>query len=261
MRRWFGDRFCRVRARPHEPLGWIGASVAVLGPPLVAALLIPLRGDVRDANVALVLVLVVLVAAMLGGRRGGAIAALSSALAFDFLFTEPYYSLRIDTRDDLETTLLLLGVGIVAGELVVRARRSRRKETTSRREVQQLRRIAQVGAGGEPPGRLIEDVREELCALFDVERCWFETPPFLTTMPRFRHGRVAIPTEDPVLAALDPSRAQLVELTVYSSGVVRGRFVLEFAEATAVTGQSSEARASALALVDQLGVALAAPND
>jgi len=204
-------------------------------------------------------VLVVLVAAILGGRTGGVVAALSAALSFDFFYTRPYYSLRITTRDDIETTLLLLGVGLVAGELVLRARRSHHVATTSRREMQRMRRIAEIGAGSEPPGRLIEEVREELVGLFPVERCWFEPPPFATKMPRLRHGRVAIPTEDPEVAMLDPTPSRLVELPVFSGGVPKGRFVLEFAEPTTGIGLPCDARATALSLADQLGAALAAP--
>jgi hypothetical protein len=42
---------------------------------------------------------------------------------------------------------------------------------------------------------------------------------------------------------------------------LRGRFVLEFAEPTTGVALPVEARASAVALADQLGVALAAPPD
>jgi len=242
-----------MRERRFRP---VAAVVAVGGPLLVALGLIPLRDQMRSVNVALVLVLVVLVAAILGGRVGGAVAAVSAALSFDAFFTKPYNSLRINTGDDLETTLLLLGVGLVAGELVVRARRSRRAAATSRREVQRLSRVAELEAGSEPPGRLIEDVRAELCALFDVESCWFEPAPFPTKMPRLRHGRVVIPTEDPEVAMLDPTPSRLVELPVYSHGVPKGRFVLEFAEPTTGVALPVETRASAVALADMLGAAL-----
>ena len=72
----------------------------------------------------LVLVLVVVVAAVLGGRVGGAVAALVSMASFDFFFTRPYYSFTINSRDDVETAVLLLVVGLIVGELVVRTRRS-----------------------------------------------------------------------------------------------------------------------------------------
>jgi len=103
--------------------GWVAA---VLSPLSVSGVLVAVRGDFFTTNAALVLVLSVLASAIVGGRWGGVVAAVIAALCFDFFFTRPYYSFTINTRDDLETTVVLLIVGIVVGELVVRARRSQR---------------------------------------------------------------------------------------------------------------------------------------
>ena len=232
----------------------------MVGPIEVGLVLDPLRGEIVAANIAVVLVVVVLLAAILGGRIGGAVAALSAALAFDIFFTVPYNSLRIDTSDDIETTVLLLVVGLVAGEIVVRARRSHQAATTSRREVVRMQRVAEVGAGSDSPAHLIDTVRRELETLFPVARCWYETPPFPTTMPQLRHGRVTVPPGDPQIAALDPEPSRLVEVRVFGNGSVRGRFVLEFETPTAGVSLAPESRALALSLADQLGVALAAPS-
>jgi len=233
-------------------------AVAVGGPIAVAVALLPFRSETSTANAALVLVLVVLAAAIVGGRRGGIVAALVATLAFDVLYTQPYGSLRIATRDDLETTLLLLGVGMVAGELVVRTRRSERAAAKHRAEIERMRRIAEVGAGSDTPGRLIENVRRELVGLIALERCWFERPPFEATMPRLTHGRVVMPSEDPRVMQLDPTPSRLVELRVYGNGEVQGRFVLEFREPTVGLAVPEEVRTIAVSLADQLGVALAA---
>ncbi|MFN8028431.1 MAG: DUF4118 domain-containing protein [Acidimicrobiia bacterium] len=235
--------------------------MAVVGPPAVALVLLPLRGEIRDVNVALVLVVVVLVAAVIGGRWGGAVAAVTAALSFDFFFTHPYGSFRISTRDDVETTVLLLVVGLVTGELVTRTRRSREVARTSRREMHRMRTVAEVGAGNDTPTHLIESVRRELEHLLPAERVWFERPPFAVELPQLRHGRVAVPPGDPAIGALDPTPPQLVELRVAGGGRVRGRFVFEFAEPTTGVALPVEARASAVALADQLGVALTAMPD
>jgi hypothetical protein len=243
---------------PSGPVRWTAIAIAVGGPIVIAVSLLPFRSETRAANVALVLVLVVLAAAIAGGRRGGVVAALVATLAFDVLYTRPYGSLRIATRDDLETTLLLLGVGVVAGELVVRARRSERAATKHQAEIERMRRVVEVGAGSDRPGRLIENVRRELVGLIPLERCWFEAPPFETKMPRLTHGRVVMPTDDPRVMQLDPTPSRLVELRVYGGGQIQGRFVLEFAEPSIGLSISEEVRATTVALADQLGVALAA---
>ncbi len=117
---------------------------------------------------ALVLVLVVLAAAILGGRWGGAASAIVSALCFDFFFTRPYYSFTINNRDDIETTIVLLIVGLAVGELVVRTRRSRQVAQASRREVEQVRRVSALGAGGEAAGKLIQIMQRELVEALGV---------------------------------------------------------------------------------------------
>jgi K+-sensing histidine kinase KdpD len=103
---------------------WIAIATCVAGPLAVGLALVPFRARVTSANVALIFVLCVLAAAIARGRLGAALAALSSALWFDVLFTHPYGSLTINRADDMVTTGLLVVVGLIAGELVVRARRS-----------------------------------------------------------------------------------------------------------------------------------------
>ena len=98
---------------------------AVVGPLAAGAALIPLRDRIDNTNIALLLVVAV-VAVASGGRRPAAVAAaLSAAAAFNLFHTRPYYSLRIDSSDDIVTALLLLVVGIAVGELALRGRRAR----------------------------------------------------------------------------------------------------------------------------------------
>ena len=70
--------------------------------------------------------LVVLAAAVLGGRLVGVVAGVVTALAFDFFLTVPYGSFSIDRGDDVLTTALLAAVGLIGGALVERARRGER---------------------------------------------------------------------------------------------------------------------------------------
>ena len=102
----------------------IGAGV--LGTLVVAGLLVPFRADMDNANVALLLALVVIGAASLGGRRAGMVTGAVAALSFNYLHTMPYMSLRIDGTQDVVTFVLLIVVGVVAGHLAhVSARRGR----------------------------------------------------------------------------------------------------------------------------------------
>jgi hypothetical protein len=236
---------------PISPLAW---TVALAGPVVVGALLIPVRSEIRPSNGSLVLVLVVVTAAILGGRLGGIVAALMAAASFDFFLTRPYYSFTIDSRDDVETALLLLVVGIVVGELVVRARRSESKAAESRAEVVRVRRLSELAAGGESRGRLIGIVQGELAALLPVRRCRFEPLPIREEIPELTHQGVRIPGSHDAPPFPAPGR---VSLPVYGAGRPLGRFVLELDQGATGISVPPEDRALALALADQLGTVLA----
>ena len=232
------------------------ASVVV---PLLAALaLLPIRSDVTSANVALVFVVCVLAAAIARGRAGAIAGALSSAFWFDFFFTRPYGSLAINRTDDIVTTGLLVVVGLVAGELVVRARRSAQVADAARRDVAKLRRISELAAGGEPAGALIQLVGQELVDLLGLRGSRWEVPPYPSDLPVLRHGRVLVASgaergDD----RLVHSPGNQVALPVWGEGRELGRFVLVVPhDATGVSFRPQD-RQEALALADQLGAALA----
>lgn len=237
-------------------VGWAGWVVAIAGPLVLSGVMVAFRGEFRTTNAALVLVLAVLAAALVGGRRGGFVSAIVAAGAFDFFFTRPYYSFTINSRDDVETTLVLLVVGLVVGELVVRVRRSQLVAEASRREVHRVRRVAEVGAGGGGTGRLVDVVSKEVVEVLRARGARFERPPFRTALPRLAHGSVLVPTDESV-GGLPAGPRNEVELPVYGHGRAIGRLVLVFpVDMTGVT-IPPEDRALAVSLVDQLGVALA----
>jgi hypothetical protein len=245
---------------PERRVGLLGWVVAIAGPPALSGVMVAFRNDFRDVNAALVLVLVVLAAALLGGRRGGFVAALFAAGSFDFFFTRPFYSFSINSRDDLETTLVLLVVGLVVGELVVRMRRSVLQAEASRLEVRRVRRVAEISAGGGAAGRLVDIVRTEVVELLGARGARFERPPFRTALPRLGHGSVTLPADESV-SRLPVGPRNEVELAVYGHGRPVGRLVLVFpVDMTGVT-IPPEDRALAVSLVDQLGVALATAAD
>ncbi len=95
---------------------------------------------------ALALVVPVLFAAIVGGRASGAITAVVSALTFDFVFTQPYLSLRISSKDDVATFIAFLVVAIIAAEAGIRARRGGAAASESRSELERLLRVAELSA-------------------------------------------------------------------------------------------------------------------
>jgi K+-sensing histidine kinase KdpD len=107
--------------RPMRHLWRLGIA-AVLVPAGAAAVLLPLRGSIDNTNMALILTIPVLAIAITGRRWAVLLAAGSAAVAFDFLHTLPYYRLTMRHGADVVTAVLLLAVGLISGELAIRAR-------------------------------------------------------------------------------------------------------------------------------------------
>jgi Domain of unknown function (DUF4118) len=241
-------------ADEREASTLVGLAVAAFGPIAVAAVLVPFRDDLDSANLALILVLVVVIAAILGGRRAGAVAAIMATLSFDFFLVRPYLSMEIESVDDIETALILLGVGLLVGQVASRGRRSRRGQEEAADAIARLHRVADLAATGAPIDDVVAAVTAELRSLLSLYDCWLEWRPFVYVMPRLERGGAINQaehhwTEGGVVLSEDG-----VELPVLDHGNEIARLVLIGSPTVAVT---LEQRVVAVALGDQLGLALA----
>ena len=235
-------------------------AVSILAPLVVSGVLLVFRDQLFTPNAALILVLAVLAAAIVGGRAGGALSAIVAALCFDYFFTHPYYSFAINRRHDVETTVILLAVGLVVGEIVTRARRFGRLAEMRGREVDQMRRVAELAAGSGTDGRLITIVEREVVELLGARGARFERPPYATVLPRLGHGVVTIPPSGDAGADRGFGPRNEVEIPVSGGGHELGRLVLVLPRDTSGADLPAEDRALAIALVDQLGSVLAAAH-
>jgi K+-sensing histidine kinase KdpD len=225
--------------------------LALACPWAVVAAIIPLRGHLENTNAALGLVVIVLAGAVLGGRRTAFVAAVSAAVAFDVFLTRPFYSLRITSSDDVQTTVLLVVIGVIAGELVERVRRNERKAAASQAELRAVYERAQLAAGAESSGQLIGLAVQELTRLLDLKSCRYVPGPLPQSLPGLRHDAVRVP------AKIDPATQSLVALPVRAHGVLQGNFVLAFPFDTVGVALSPEQRRAAVALADHVGAGLA----
>ena len=233
----------------------IAYAIGGLLPIAVAGAMVGLRSEVDDANVALVLVLVIVGTAAFGGRGPAAVSAVVAAISFEFFFTEPYYSLRIDSSNDIETFVFLLAIGLAVGQVAVYAQRSRAQASRGRDELTSMRRLAERVASGASDRELIDLTVTELVELMSLVACRFEveaTGPVLPVLERSgrieaSYRRVGAGGE----LALPPLG---VRLPVVGGGHQVGSLVLDPDPAVGVT---LEARLVAVALADQLGAALA----
>ncbi len=237
----------------HDGRRWwhVRVGVALVAPVLVAVALVPLRAHVLNTNLALVLVVAVLGVAVAGGRVAGVVGALAAALSYDFFLTVPYGSFTMERSDDIETTLLLALIGLIAGELVERARRSEAAAIARRRDLERIHRRAELAAGGERPGRLIEQSADELTELLHLKVCRYVPEPPPETLPVFTHDAIRVPSD----MDRDAPRAA-VALPVRAHGQDLGHFLLVFPTESFGLGAPVDVKHAAVAVADQLGMAL-----
>jgi Domain of unknown function (DUF4118) len=242
--------------RADEGRTAVAYAIGGLVPIVVAAAMVGVRGELAATNVALVLVLIIVGTAAFGGRGPAAVSAVISALSYEFFFTRPYNSLRINDANDVETTLILLAIGLAVGQLAVHARRTREGASRSRDEIASMRRMAERVAAGASPSELTQLAVTELTELLSLVSCRFENSPTDPDLPILeRNGRIETPYRrvgaDGELA-LPPTG---VRLPVVGDGQTVGSLV---AMPDPNVGVTLEARVVAVALADQLGAALAA---
>jgi len=202
----------------------------------------------------LILVIFVVLGGVGAGRLGGAFAAVTAALSFDFFLTKPYLSLKVETSNDLETVLILLGVGLLVGAVASRRRRAERERDQAADAIEHVHRVADLVARDEPLGDVADAVLSELRDLLALHDCFLEFPPFLYAMPRLERGGNVDASEQRWFASGIALSSDGVELPVLERGREAARFVLIGNPDVAVT---IEERVAAVALADQLGTALA----
>jgi hypothetical protein len=233
-----------------------------MAPIAVAAALVGVRGHIQNANVALILTVVVVAAAAAGGRAAGAVSAVTAVVSYDFFHTRPYLSLTISSQDDVETTILLLAVGLAVGQLARWARRASAELKTERGDLARIRRLADEVARGREAADVIGDAQTQLTELLGLEDCRFEAFPYGDSVAVFaeleRNGSVAGTRYRAGRSGefgLEWPEGTTA-LPVLTRGREVGRFVLH---PTPGSSASLEQRVVAVAIADQVGASLAVP--
>ena len=233
-------------------------NIAIAIGPIVALSMAGLLGRFRDTagatNVALVLAMVVVVAA-LAGRTAGFATAIAAALGFNYFHTEPYHSLRIHAARDIVTVGLLVVIGIVVSEIGAWRRRARTLSTMRLTAGQSLERTAALLAEGRSADEMWTLIRDVLLKEMHLVDCRYEATgssalPLLPELPRsgslvaqsmhLARGGFALPADGVVIPVV--ARGQRLGSIVL---VPDTRF-----------GSKHDARALAIALADQYAIAL-----
>ena len=166
----------------------VALVAAVLGPLVVSLALVPLRTtSLSGTNAALVLVVVVVAVSINGHRLAGALAALSSAVWFDFFLTQPYQRFTITKSADITTAVLLLVVGLAVSQLAARARRLRVVAITDAEYLEDIHRTAQLVQAGTSANAVVDHVRSQLVDVLHLRDCRFQYGNLLGHPPRLEH--------------------------------------------------------------------------
>ena len=231
-------------------------TAAVVVPLLVCALLIPFRDSFDNANAALLLVLVIVAVASFGIRLAGVVAAVSSAIWFDFFLTMPYHRLTINDRADIETTVLLVVIGAAVSEIALWGRRQQARASRQRGYLEGVLAASGVVAAGGSAAKLIDHVNAQLVDVLGVDGSRFvKGTTSRAGDPQLNHDGSVTRGSHVLKVERDglPTNAE-IELLVQHHGSVRGRFLLT--AAARITRPDLEQRLVAVALADQVGAAL-----
>jgi K+-sensing histidine kinase KdpD len=169
----------------------LATAAAPVGPLLVCVALVPWRARVSTVNAALILVVVVAAVAANGSRHAGALAALSAAAWFDFFLTEPFQRFTIADPADIETTVLLLIVGLAVSQLAARVRQLKVVTITNAGYLKRIHETAELARSARSHRVVVERVCGELTERLELAECRFEYGSLLGKPPRLeRDGRI-----------------------------------------------------------------------
>jgi K+-sensing histidine kinase KdpD len=235
---------------------YLAVVLGLVAPLALAAILVPFRSSFPNTDAALAMLLVVVAVAANGYRLAGILAAVSAAAWFDFFLTRPYERFTINSRTDIETTVLLLVIGVAVTELAVWGRREHAAASRRAGYLDGINAAAQAVAAGGAPSTLVEQVAAQLTKVLALRSCRFQHGVAGLGRPaRMQHdGTVTVGdrTWDVDAEGFPPGTD--TELLVESGGVFQGRFLM-----TPLPGArpTLEQRLLAVAFADQVGAALA----
>ncbi|MFB7269088.1 DUF4118 domain-containing protein [Streptomyces sp. NPDC056244] len=231
----------------------IALATALAAPLLVTALLVPFRTDLASTNLALILVVAVVAVSALGNRVAGAVAALSSAVWFDFFLTRPFERFTINDSNDIGTAVLLLAVGLAVSQLAARARKLRVLTVVDAGLLARIHDTAVLAQSTGSPDAVVDRVSRHLVEILRLRGCRFEYGTLLGHPARLlQDGTVAVDGRPWDLEARGWPAGE-TEIRVSGHGRYLGRFMLRPSPGLVPTRQ---VRQVAVTLAEDAGAAL-----
>ena len=234
----------------------LAVATGLVAPLALAAVLVPARSSFANTDAALAMILIVVAVAAAGNRLAGYVAAASAAAWFDFFLTRPYEQFSITRAADIETTVLLLVIGVAVTEIAVWGRRQYSAASRRAGYLDGINDAARAVAAGESPSALADRIAGSLIQLLALRSCEFQYGVAGIGRPaRLDHdGTVTVAGRPYDLQYGDWPPDPGLELLVETGGRLQGRFLMQPGQAR----PTREQLLVAVALADQAGAALAA---
>jgi hypothetical protein len=234
----------------------LAIAAGLVGPLALAAILVPFRASFANTDAALAMILLVVLVAAVGNRLAGYVAALSAAAWFDFFLTRPYETFTINRARDIETTLLLLVIGIAVTEIAVWGRRQHAAASRRAGYLEGINDAARSVATGAPTA-FTDRIAASLIQLLSLRSCQWQYGVAGIGRPARLNadGTVVLGSQPYDLTTTSLADGIDIELLVESGGRLQGRFLMRPTPGVPLT---REQLLVAVALADQAGAAAAA---
>ena len=141
----------------------LGVLLAVVGLPLLTALLVLARPDLSLTDDLLIYLVAVVALAVVGGFWPAVLAAASASLLLNWFFTPPLHTFTIDKPDNLLALLLFVTVAMAVSSVVHLAASRAGQAARSREEARLLLALAQTVLGGaDTPAAVLDHLVQTL---------------------------------------------------------------------------------------------------
>src|SRR5215469_18493846 len=141
----------------------LGVLLAVVGLPLLTALLVLARPDLSLTDDLLIYLVAVVALAVIGGFWPAVLAAASASLLLNWYFTPPLHTFTIDKPDNLLALLLFVTVAVAVSSVVHLAASRAGQAARSREEARSLLALAQTVLGGaDTPAAVLDHLVQTL---------------------------------------------------------------------------------------------------
>ena len=142
---------------------WLAAVVLVVGLPLLTSALLDYRRDMSYATPVLIVLILVVVVALVGGLRVALPAALAGGLVLNWFFTPPFNTLAVERGDQLLALVVYLGIAVSISAIVDHAARRTAQARRARAEARELSSLAGATLAG---AQTLDDLLERARATF-----------------------------------------------------------------------------------------------